>query len=329
MSPAGRSRNLWQVSFSENLCWPSVHLQGTSLFPLRPSRSLFVLLSRMSALGDWRCHRRPRKRLTGPVIWKLHRRKPAQPRVYMLTTPDPERQMKAPEKHFGRFTQEGLRDLAVRLGEDIDIFTVHRKEPPDAVPTEGRTGHCVVRKMGSDVAIVATFVLGFYYVLAILRFGVKVPSWTPDPSGQTVIDFLESLRPHLQPQTRSVVDYSDGRALLSYGWCYYLKGWSGGCRFKRSFFKDKRKGHCRPRPNPEMYALRSNGASVSPDDKSKFKTLVDEVAKESGNWIQHNFPETQEMKPTGIAESCLHTPHFTSFALSLDAKQFTHRHVQP
>ena len=209
----------------------------------------------------------------------------------------------------------------------MDLYTVvpTRPEVRKGLPLKG-SSHCRVASEGGTLVLVA---VGCppqtFFVVAILRpvgnFGTSLEDEL-EARGERLIDFFHSLRPHLLPQQRSTVDYSDGRALVSYGWCYF-NTWFNGCTHKRAFFKDPEGGNCRPNLNPDLWGLKPR-STLPEAQKVAFQTLMTNLAHESGYWTHKHFPETVEAVPT-LADSCRHTLHFSSFTLAFDAKQFTHR----
>ena len=233
-----------------------------------------------------------------------------------------------PKNHFGAFSRKQLSFLASNLGADVDVFLV---EPLGKKVVEKgarpKVSHCFIPEQTAPFGALAVHRRGVYYLVLVWRR--KTGGWNTPLEKQLVKNrknllryFEECLRPQLQAQQRSTVDYSCGRAMISYGWCYFVS-WFNGCCHKKSFRKDPLGGQCQLNPDPDSFGLKP-GHTLETGLYQKHKEFLKHVALETGWWVQKNFPAATDLHPNA-APSCLHTPHFTSHAVALDAKQSVHR----
>ncbi len=247
------------------------------------------------------------------------------PQAWLMQVPSQDHP--PPANHFGAFSMVGLQELAGRLGQDIGVFLAR---PHGAKVRKGdrkTKSHCVVPPpLTCAVTLLAVHCKGLFYIMLVLRDSL---GWKTEleahlqAQGRTLLQFFQDdLKPCLQPQKRSTVDYSDPRALVSYGWCYFVS-WYNGCCHKKSFVKDKKQGNCLTNPFPNMLGLKKKH-SLSPSLLDMYRHFLKSIAFETGGWVECFLPGTTEIMPPSDS-SCLQTPHFTSFTLAFDAKQFLHR----
>jgi len=232
-----------------------------------------------------------------------------------------------PGLSFGVFTLPELQTLAQSLGVDLEVFLAKPHGLKVPAGSKKNPSHCNMARSSFSVSILAVHSHGHFHVILIRRQNPE--GWHTDlekdlmRDGKTLLQFFKTdLQPHLRSQRRSSVDFSDPRAMMCYGWCYYVT-WYKGCCHKRSFVKDKKEGRCQPNPNVQMLGLKARH-SLSSSLQRKYGDFLTSAAMESGWWVEVFFPGTSQMFPTKNP-SCLHTPHFTSFTLAFDACQFVHR----
>ena len=231
----------------------------------------------------------------------------------------------APHLHFGSFKREDLAKLPLKWGGDIDFYAA--RPLPGQVPKGQamKASHCRIPPTPSPFRVVVVKSGGLYFIIAVIR---KKAGWGTaledqiSRDGSTLVGFFEGLRGQFKPQKRSSVDYSDGRAMLVYGWCYF-SSWNNGCVHKKSFKKDWIGGQCSPNLDLQMLGLKT-GHSLSDSLQEQFAEFCTVSASETGSWVENSLAGTTEVRPQASAH-CTHTPHFTTFTLALDAKQFTHR----
>ncbi len=232
-----------------------------------------------------------------------------------------------PKLSFGSFLRSELEQLPGLWGGDVEFFALRPAGGTFRKGQAGKKGHCLVNPLNSPFGLLLVHSAHRFHVVAVLRGKCK---WNTalekelSTKGETLIDFFHQLRTQLAPQRRGSVDYSDGKALLAYGWCYFST-WNQGCIHKKSFTKDKENGNCSLNLLPEMWGLKP-GHSLTKNEKLKYRTFLKELAWETGFWVERHLPQTSQIRPAAAAQ-CTHSPHFTTFSLAFDAKQFTHRDV--
>lgn len=234
---------------------------------------------------------------------------------------------KCPALHFGCFSRDQLQLLPRQWKGDVRIFSMCPLSNKVPAGLAMKKSHCIIPPLNSGFGLAGVWFHGTFYVIAVLR---RKDFWNTalekklSEEGKTVVDFFEAIKDNLREQKRSTVDSSDGKAFVCYGWCYYLS-WFNGCVHKRSFDKDIESGNCLPNGDLDWWGLNPKNKLVG-FKLDVYKQFLTFVAYETGMWIQEHLPGTTELLPP-TSDSCRHTPHFTSFALALDAQQLTHRDI--